>query len=158
MTESGRAALALAVKNQTIHLAWGSGDADWDDSPAAPDTDATELENEIGRVYAFNSLFVTPDTEGSILLPDNNRYTVSTDPTRHLYLDFKFGFTDGVGSTIRELGIFIGGVVKDSVAPGKTYLLPADLESPGILLMLEHREALLRKASERVEMQWVISL
>jgi hypothetical protein len=158
MTESGRAALALAVKNQTIHLAWGTGDSDWDDGMPAPDTNATALENEIGRVYAYAALFVRPDEEGEIILPDNNRYSISATPTRHLYLNFKFGFSDGVGSSIREMGVFIGAAVKSTVPPGTSYLVPDDLESPGILFQLEHREALLRKASERVEMQWVISL
>jgi hypothetical protein len=119
MTESGRAALVLALKNQTIQLAWGSGDASWDDDLPPEDANATALVNEIGRVYAFSSLFVVPDADGEITLPNDRRYSVSATPTRHLYADFKFGYVNGVGSTIREYGLFIGGTVKDTVPPGK---------------------------------------
>ncbi|WP_253303077.1 hypothetical protein [Wolbachia endosymbiont of Phyllotreta cruciferae] len=32
LTESGRAAIAASIKEQPIHLAWGSGDANWESS------------------------------------------------------------------------------------------------------------------------------
>lgn len=32
LTQSGRAAIAANIKEQTIHLAWGSGDANWESS------------------------------------------------------------------------------------------------------------------------------
>jgi hypothetical protein len=158
MTESGRAALARAVKDQTIHLAWGTGEDGWDDDPPSLDASATELENEIGRVCLHNSLFVVPDEEGGIILPDNKRYSASETPTRHLYMHFKFGFADGVGSTIRELGIFLGGTVKHTVPPGKSYLLPGDIQSPGILFMIEHPAPLIREGSQEYTASWIISL
>ncbi|WP_265029855.1 hypothetical protein [Wolbachia endosymbiont (group A) of Philonthus cognatus] len=32
LTQSGRAAIAASIKEQSIHLAWGSGDANWESS------------------------------------------------------------------------------------------------------------------------------
>ncbi|WP_353278347.1 hypothetical protein [Wolbachia endosymbiont (group B) of Longitarsus flavicornis] len=32
LTESGRAAIAASIKKQSLHLAWGSGDANWESS------------------------------------------------------------------------------------------------------------------------------
>ncbi len=32
LTQSGRAAIAASIKEQVIHLAWGSGDANWESS------------------------------------------------------------------------------------------------------------------------------
>ncbi|WCR59646.1 MAG: hypothetical protein PG978_001094 [Wolbachia endosymbiont of Ctenocephalides felis wCfeF] len=32
LTQSGRAAIAASIKEQSIHLAWGSGDANWENS------------------------------------------------------------------------------------------------------------------------------
>ncbi|MFP3021947.1 MAG: hypothetical protein ACEY3K_03045, partial [Wolbachia sp.] len=32
LTQSGRAAIAASIKEQPIHLAWGSGDANWESS------------------------------------------------------------------------------------------------------------------------------
>lgn len=32
LTQSGRAAIALSIKEQSLHLAWGSGDANWESS------------------------------------------------------------------------------------------------------------------------------
>ncbi len=30
LTQSGRAAIAASIKEQVIHLAWGTGDAGWE--------------------------------------------------------------------------------------------------------------------------------
>nr|WP_265031309.1 hypothetical protein [Wolbachia endosymbiont (group A) of Tiphia femorata] len=32
LTQTGRAAIAASIKEQPIHLAWGSGDASWESS------------------------------------------------------------------------------------------------------------------------------
>ena len=157
MTESGRAALALAVKNYSMHLAWGTGLEEWGEEPPVPDINTTALVHEIGRVSAWRTLFVTPDNDGD-LITMGKRYAVSIEPTRHLYAHFKFDFSDGVGSTIRELGVYLGTRAKSTVPPGQRYLQPEDLEHQGILYTIERRAPLVRRASDRYEAELVLSM
>jgi hypothetical protein len=48
LTQSGRTAIALSMRNQTIHLAWGQCDLASVDLPE--NLMAVALENEVGRV------------------------------------------------------------------------------------------------------------
>ncbi|WP_264735737.1 hypothetical protein [Wolbachia endosymbiont (group A) of Rhinocyllus conicus] len=44
LTQSGRAAIAASIKEQAIHLAWGSGDANWESSHKVEKTFAADNE------------------------------------------------------------------------------------------------------------------
>lgn len=157
ITNSGRAAAAKAVKEQTLYLAWGTGGSDWSAEAPPEDELSTGLRNEVGRKALFRSLFVHPDDDGEITISEHGRYAVSTEPTPYLFLEFEFDFRDGAGETIRELGIFMGGKIKDGLPPGQSYFIPAEVEEPGTLFMLEHREtALERTTSERCHIAYVI--
>jgi hypothetical protein len=157
LTNAGRAALAKGIREQSIFLAWGTGGAEWGETPPPEDIGAEALVNEIGRKALWRSLYVLPDEEGELLLP-SGRYAVSAAPTRFLYLQFLFDFTDGAGSTIREMGVFVGGSVVEGLPPGQTYFTPTEVANPGALLMLMHREPIVRVASERFAAETVISL
>ena len=82
LTHSGRAALAAALASQTLHFAWGTGDAAWDTTPVPEPIDATALVNEVGRRLVTQVQFVTEDPTGEIIVP-TGRYAVSETPTRH---------------------------------------------------------------------------
>ena len=43
LTNSGRVAMAMSVKAQDLHLAWGSGDAAWDTTPVPESITAEAL-------------------------------------------------------------------------------------------------------------------
>jgi len=148
MTDVGRAVLARGIKEQSIYLAWGTGEESWGDAPPPEDIGATALVNEIGRKVFWRCLYVLPDENGDLILPEG-RYRVCENPTRHLYFEFLFDFSDGVGFTIREYGVFVGGTVQEGLSPGQTYFLPAEVQDPGILFLLKHRAPLVRSASER---------
>ena len=66
LTNSGRTAIARAISENTLHLAWGTGDPAWD----APDAvlpslvEATALVNEVGRHALTRCGFVLPDEGG----------------------------------------------------------------------------------------------
>lgn len=82
LTDVGRAALAASLAAQSLHYAWGEGDAAWDADPDA----------------------------------------------NTLYLRVTFDFEDAPRNTIREVGVFVGTVVKAGVPPGKKYVTPSELE------------------------------
>ena len=52
-------ALAAALASQTLHFAWGTGDAAWDTAPVPEPIDATALVNEVGRRLVTQVQFVT---------------------------------------------------------------------------------------------------
>lgn len=150
MTDSGAAAVAKAIRDQSIYLAWGTGGEEWDGETPQEDERRTTLANEVGRKALFRSLFVYPDDDGEITVSEHGRFAVSVDPTPHLCLEFEFDFQDGSGENIREYGIFIGGRMKDGLPPGQSYFTPAEVEDPGTLIMLEHDETPLERTKSRM--------
>lgn len=48
LTQSGRAAIAASIKEQSLHLAWGSGDSSWESSHQV---EKVFVESEVG-VYS----------------------------------------------------------------------------------------------------------
>lgn len=147
MMNSGRAALAKAVSAQRIFLAWGTGSQEWDDERPIVDKNDARLFNEVGRKALFRCLFVYPDDEGTIHTDETCRYSVSTEPTRHLCVEFKFDFKDGAGKTIRETGVFIGGETAEGLPPGQSYFTPDQVKDAGTLLMLDHLEKKIERPS-----------
>lgn len=155
LTNSGRAAAAMAVKAQPIHMAWGEGNPDWDETPVAESATATGLINEYGRRRAVQALYCLPDPQGELVVP-SGRFSVSVDPTKYLYMRFAFDFTDAPASTIREIAVFIGTIGQPSVPTGQDYLIPSDVQDPGMMLALEHIPKLVRSASVRQQFEFVI--
>ncbi len=155
LTNSGRAAVAASIMSQEIHLAWGSGDAAWDTTPVPEQADSTALVNEIGRRRITRALFCLPHPQGELIVP-TGRFTQSDAPTKYLYVRFSFDFADAPASTIREVAVFSGTTVKDSVPADQDYIVPSDIENPGLMLALEHIGALERSASVRQQFEFVI--
>lgn len=155
LTNSGRAAVAMSVKDQPIHMAWGSGNAAWDDDPEAEPVEAAALVNELGRRRATQVLYCTPSPSGELVVP-TGRFTVSLVPTKYLYMRFAFDFNDAPASTIRELGIFLATVPKSTVPIDQEYLVPSEIEEQGILLALERITKIERSASIRQQFEFVI--
>ncbi len=156
LTESGRIAIAEAIKEQPLHLAWGEGDGAWT-TPTAEDVSATALISEVGRRAIFEKRFCTPDVNGEIIVP-TGRFTFSdATPTNNLYLSFKFDFTDASDKVIRELGVFSSTVLDGGLPGGQLYFTGSDVTDPGILLLLEHTAPIHRNAATRETFEFVIT-
>jgi len=156
LTNSGRAAVVAAIRTQPLHMAWGAGRAEWDLTPESEPILATALESEIGRRELTQSLYCVPDESGDIIVP-NGRFSVSEKPTNHLYLRFNFDFSDAASSIIREVGVFLGTVVKPGLPAGQKYFTLAQLENPGQLLSLERVPKFERNAAVRQSFEFVIT-
>lgn len=156
LTNSGRVATATAVKSQEIHLAWGSGAEQWDILAEPENITDTTLVSEIGRRKASFVAYCVPDEEGDIEVP-NGKFRTSATPTKYLYMRFSFDFSDAPASSIRELGVFVGTKVLDGLPPGQMYFVPAEIEDPGMLLMLEHIPRFDRSASVRQTFEFVVT-
>ena len=123
LTHSGRVAIAASIKARSAHhLAWGTGDPTWGNTPPSPPSNATALLAEIGRLKATQVDYCTPAANGAIGIPEGN-YEVTQTPTNNLYFKFHFEFADAVGSTIRETGIFLDTVAAAGLVRVGVYLL-----------------------------------
>lgn len=152
----GRAAVAAALKAMPLHLGWGSGKQSWDLTPEPEPVLATALVSEIGRRTLTQSLFCRPDTEGEIIVP-NGRFSVSETPTNHLYLRFNFDFGDASTSSIREVAVFVGTVIKPGLPVGQKYFTLAQLQETGTMLALERIPKFDRNAAVRQTFEFVIT-
>ena len=92
LTKTGRAAIAAAIANEKLYLAWGRGSESWDEEGATLPSlvNATSLVAEVGRRIVSSVGFVTPDDAGGIVIPVSHgaddevqeaRYRTSVTPT-----------------------------------------------------------------------------
>lgn len=156
LPKSGRAAIAKAIKTQPIHLAWGLGDGAWT-TPAAENTLATHLINEIGRRTAMEVSFVTPDTNGEIAVDSAGRFSRTNTETNQLYMVFKFDFANASDKVIREIGVFVGTQTVANLPSGQVYFVPSEIASSGTLLQLENKTPIYRSASTRETFEILIT-
>jgi hypothetical protein len=171
ITDTGRTAMAKAIKEQTLFLALGRGNTSWGDGvPPLESIESVQLLDEIGRRSLTRCLYVVPDENGDIEVPvsaiqnvngwnvETERFSVSETPTRHLYVEFALDYTDAVDETIRELGLYVGSILKPGLPSGQTFFQPSDFSSGGILFEIEHKRPYIREVNRRTTFAWVISL
>lgn len=158
LTRSGRTAIAAAIKARpALHMAWGSGDPAWGNTPPSPSNDATALVAEIARRKATLVEFCTPAGNGSIQVPEG-RFNITATPSPYLYFKFAFEFEDAPSATIREVAVFMDTVTEAGVPAGQFYLLPADIDDPGIMLVVERRAPIVRSSTTRQVFEFVLEL
>jgi hypothetical protein len=148
--------MAASLKTQPIHLAWGTGDGEWQ---TAPDENifASSLMNEVGRRIMGEVVFCEGDENGLLTTP-TGRFSAKEYPTNQLYFHCTFDFEDSSTEIIRELGIFIGTEVDPECPPGQRYFVPAEVANPGILLVCENTVPLIRTAATREAFSFVVTL
>ena len=152
LTQTGRAAIALAISSRPLHLAWGSGDPTWDaDGATLPSlvsstalvNSSTALVNELGRRTPSHIGFVEPDEAGGIVIPvatgsegavQEARYRLATEPTPYLYVQTAYAYSDASNAIIREMGLFMDTEFVEGLPEGQRYFVPDDLKNPGLLL------------------------
>lgn len=156
LTTSGRIAIATAIKARTAHMAWGSGDAAWGNTPPDPPGNATALLAEIARRKANQVEYVVAAPAGAIVVPEG-RFDITSTPTNNLYFKFHFDFNEAVSSTIREVGIFLDTVLAAGVPSGQFYLLPAEVSAPGTMLVIERRAPIIRSGTTRQLFEFVVT-
>ncbi len=148
LTNAGRAAFALSLSQQPLHIALAQGLPEWEDTEAPlPDTvTMTALTNEMGRRVPNIVGFVVPDEEGGIVISEGldaggsvvtTRYRMVSEPTPYLYMQVAYDLTDAPSGTIRQMGIFVGSTVREGLPPGQRFFTPDEIDDPGLLLAVE---------------------
>ncbi len=150
----GRIAQAELVAAQPIHIAWGTGDAAWDQTPEPEPINASALVNELGRRQATQVAFVNPDPAGTIETPQGN-FSLSAAPTRYLYVRVVFAFDEEPTAQIRELGVFIGCETDPALPAGQEYFTPDQVTIPGKLYLLDRSQNFPRNGSVRPAFEYV---
>lgn len=170
LTKTGRAAIALALSSRPIHLAWGSGDAAWDEEDAQLPSlvNATALVNELGRRTPATIGFVEPDDAGDIVIPvatgaggevQEARYRSVSDPSPYLYVRTNYNFEDASNAVIREIGVFMDTELKEGLPAGQRYFTPDNLEKPGLLVAAQIiSPAINRSPSVRQTIEFVLPI
>lgn len=156
LTNSGRTAIATAIRTRTAHMAWGTGSSGWGNDPPAPPNSATTLLAEVARRRATVVDFCVADANGAIVVPEG-KFSISATPTPNLYFKFHFEFSEGVGSTIREQAIFLDTTAASGVPSGQYYLLPAEVQNPGTMLILQRTTPIIRQATTRQLFEFVVT-
>lgn len=159
LVDDGRTAFAVSFLNETLHLAWGSGNEDWDDpgefpsGAPTPTVSDTELEDEIGRRVVTQASYVDPFVGGEISFPEGE-FSISSSPTRRIYLKTSFLKTEEPTATIREVGLFMG----TQTLSVEDYLEPGDVTDPGRLVILYRFAGITRSSTRREVFEFVLTV
>lgn len=153
----GRIALAESLAARSLHLALGRGDPAWGDVPPVEPLAAVTLHDEICRRLPTETAYVTPDAVGDIELPDGSRWTRSGVATRYLFARFYFDFADAATETLREIGLFVGGITDPALPPGQRLFVPAEVSSNGRLYLIERTAPLIRDPGVREDFAYVLT-
>lgn len=131
------------------YVAWGEGDAAWDDTPVEPEQDDTALEDHLGHLVA-TAKFVVPDAGGAITTASGEKWSLTASagatPSRYIYLEAPYDYTDAPTAVIRELAVYKN-ATPDTGHEAQSYLPVADLASLGTLITIERITAVARSES-----------
>lgn len=155
--QSASVAVAQSIKSSGVWIAWGNGLVGWDTVPVAEPIGATALVAELGRRRASIIDYVVANPAGTIIVPQGS-FSVSPTPTNTLYVRCNFANTEEVGQFIREAAVFIGTVPDAGLPSGQDYFPPADITTPGTMLMLERFAAIERTIDFSVSLQFIFTL
>lgn len=151
-----RTFMAEAIKEKPIFLAWGRGDGAWTEPPPE-ERGRNTLLDPVGFRQVARRQFVVPDPDGEIVL-SSGKWTISAEPTNHLYVEFRYDFEDGQGEKIREAMVYIGTVVKEGLPPGQKYFGMDEIDSLGRAALLQNFGPRERSVGTRSTYEYVISL
>ena len=156
LTNSGRIAMAKAIKYLPIFMCWGEGASEWTDTVPDEEVTATALSTVVGYRVATSVQYCTPDTGGTISIPSGTFSTSETE-TNHLYIRFEFDFADATGETIREIGVMVNTTPNEGLPEGQGYFAVTDIASAGDLLLLENRKPIYRETGVKETFEFVVT-
>lgn len=153
---SGRIAAAKIFAAQTLHVAWGAGLPAWDATPESVNVADEALVAEVGRRLVTGARYAELDTAGDVIV-DGVHYSVTNTPTNRLYVETTFQQADSPGADIREVAVFVGGTTAAGLPAGQLYFLPAQVETPGDMVVLEHIAVVHHTSSNEQTFRFVIN-
>ncbi|AWD93036.1 baseplate protein [Bacillus phage vB_BceM-HSE3] len=164
-TIAGHVARALDFfERQDIYIGIGKPDA-WQDEdlPPAPTIADTALQTLIGVKRTEAQYMVVPDPNGTIAYRDSRWRVVPADQAlqegaRWVYIEAYLRYDELPLSDYRQVGVFSRLKPKKDVPPGKYALLPTEIESVGLLEVLDNRKKTSRNLDQKEKLSLVIEL
>lgn len=104
------------------HMAWGklpANQSEWTDNPPRIENNLIHLEQEVGRKLFTIKQYVKVDPAGPISIEGVN-YSVSEEPTSHIYLRFEFDAQDNTTDTLYQVAVHIGTITNPAMNAVRT--------------------------------------
>lgn len=170
ITNSGRILMARMLLGHKLegitHCAIGDGDETFVEpfNPPAPAPNQQALKHECARKRYARRSFLQEDAEGELVINGAN-YSETATPTNTIGVFFRFDESEANGITIREYGLFGGGVayregVQSHYAAGGVYdpntNPDGDVLNGGVLYEVKNIEDLEKLPDTRVELVGLI--
>jgi len=157
LTEVGHTSLSEVMFPKDFFLAWGDLPlgSEWDRTPPTEDINSTHLIEEVGRIKFLAKEYVIPDDAG-IIDVDSIKWSISTSPSKYIYLKFQFEQTMNSESSIYQLGLFTD-VVPVAGKETEDYLLPGDMDDEGKVVLIENQAVVYRNSATREVFEFVIT-
>jgi len=147
ITRAGSGSIAHGA---TVHVSFNVN------APPSSPAD-TALVTPIGYKKITAKSFAELDDAGTVVV-DTGTFNLVFTPTPNLYLSSVLGAGEFAGSTIREVGFFVGLTRATGVAGTVNLLLPNQVASPGVMLAIKRRTAQIHDGITEHAYQRVLSL
>ena len=130
------------------------GENDPDFSVPLPKVDANSLDELIGMKRVLIKSLVTPDEDGTIVYRDQTWRRISIEEAIELgahwvYIEASIMYDEMPVSAYRQIGVFSRVKVKEGVSEFANVLLPDQIESTGILEILDQRKVITRNEDSK---------
>lgn len=140
---------------------WAENEHDPDFSAPLPSVEAKNLEELIGMKRVDVKSLVVPDDSGTIVYRDQTWRKISPEEAIELgahwvYIEVQIYYEDLPAVEYRQIGVFSRTVPKEGVSLEKKILLPEDIESVGILEVLDQRKVVTRNEDSRDTFSMII--
>ncbi|RUM44890.1 MAG: hypothetical protein DSY80_03905 [Desulfocapsa sp.] len=153
----GSTTVIRAIDKTNIWLAIGRGDAAWGDAPAEPSLTEVALTDPVGMLRLTEKQFVVKSASGTIETNDGQKWAVSVEPTRYLYVRYVLKTSEAVGNTLREWGLYLDPTVKGSVPAGQNFVAIDDFEDIGDFLAFRRVAPIIHNGTLRNTISEVIT-
>lgn len=123
-------------------------------SAPLPSADATKLDELIGLKLVDVKSLVYPDEDGTVVYRDNTWRKVSPEEAiqvgaHWVYIEASIYYSDLPAVAYRQIGVFSRVTPIEGLSPNKSILLPEEIESTGILEILDQRKVVTRNEDSR---------
>lgn len=139
---------------------WAPNETDIDFTAPLPSVEATELEELIGMKKVDIKTLVVPDDNGTVVYRDQTWRKISAEEAMALgahwvYIEASVLYGDFPATSYRQIGVFSRVAPKTGVT-STSVLLPADIQSTGILEVLDQRKVVTRNEDSRDTFSMII--
>lgn len=136
------------------------GESDDDFSAPLPSVDATELDELIGLKKVDIKALVVPDEDGTLIYRDRTWRKISAEEAIQLgahwvYIEASILYDELPATAYRQIGVF-SRVQPKSTVTSPSILLPEDIESTGVLEILDQRKVVTRNVDSRDTFSMII--